>query len=55
MDLAYICFARNEVGTLSFELLNYEWCDPDHLPYTHDFHRDAILRAQDTLKLENRV
>jgi 8-oxo-dGTP diphosphatase len=55
VDLAYLCYARNDVGALSFELLNYKWVDPDHLPYTHKFHRDAIAGARQTLTLETRV
>jgi ADP-ribose pyrophosphatase YjhB (NUDIX family) len=55
IDLAYLCYARNGVGALSFELLGYDWFDPDQLPFTHDFHREAISRARQTLTLETRV
>lgn len=46
LDLAYLCIPRGEVGALSFELLNYRWCDPADLPHTHAFHRRAIQAAQ---------
>lgn len=45
LDLAYLCTPNGPVGALSFELLQYDWYAPDHLPHTHTFHRTAIASA----------
>lgn len=45
LDLAYLCHTTGSIGTLSFELLDYAWCSPQHLPPLSPFHRRAILRA----------
>ena len=52
VDLAYRCFTRGEIGALSYELLDYGWFDPQHLPGTHLFHQIAIQRAQAALVSE---
>lgn len=51
MDLAYLCYAKGTIGTLSRELLDYGWYDPASLPRLHRFHYHAI---QSALKLQTR-
>ncbi len=46
LDLAYLCANSGPVGKLSYELLQYDWFDPDDLPHTHTFHRTAIAQAR---------
>lgn len=45
LDLAYICRPTNEIGQLSYELLEYRWVDPKELPRLHKFHWRAIQQA----------
>lgn len=45
IDMAFLCQAHNEIGTLSYELLAYRWHDISTLPRLHKFHYDAILQA----------
>jgi ADP-ribose pyrophosphatase YjhB (NUDIX family) len=45
LDLAYLCYARGEVGELSKELLDYGWYGADTLPRLHRFHYVAIQSA----------
>jgi ADP-ribose pyrophosphatase YjhB (NUDIX family) len=45
LDIAYLCQAKSEIGTLSYELLAYKWFAPDELPQLHGFHYQAIQRA----------
>ena len=42
LDIAYLCHPTGDVGKLSFELLQYEWRDPEDAPPLHEFHRLAI-------------
>jgi len=53
VDLAYLCYPRSGIGTLSYELLAYRWIDPTQLPPTHNFHRAAIQRAQQLNQFED--
>src|SRR5262245_43291857 len=46
LDIAFLCQANNEVGTLSYELIGYRWCATDALPQLHRFHYDAIMQAR---------
>jgi 8-oxo-dGTP diphosphatase len=50
VDLAFLCKAHGEVGVLSYELLRYQWLDPEDLPDIHSFHRQSILRALEVLR-----
>ena len=45
LDLAYLCRALNEVGALSYELLDYGWFGLDELPPMMDVHCRAIEKA----------
>lgn len=45
IDMAFACTIANEVGTLSKELLDYEWVDHTSLPPLHSFHIRAIRTA----------
>lgn len=45
IDIAYYCEASNNVGDLSYELLNYRWIAPDELPSLKSFHQKAIEMA----------
>ncbi len=45
LDIAYLCYPKSEIGNLSYELLEYRWCDPHNLPTTKKFNRRAIERA----------
>jgi ADP-ribose pyrophosphatase YjhB (NUDIX family) len=45
LDLAYLCRALNEVGKLSYELLDYGWFGLDELPPMLDVHHRAIEKA----------
>ena len=55
MDMAYLCSARNEIGNLNAELLDYRWCDPHELPGVQRFHRRAISRALEFLEEKMQV
>ncbi len=55
LDVAYLCSTTDGIGSLSYELLGYQWADPNALPPTHDFHRLAIERAQALFRLELRT
>lgn len=46
VNIAFVCFARGDIGALSFELLGCDWYGPDDLPGTHPFHRQAIRAAR---------
>jgi hypothetical protein len=50
IDLAYICYSSEPVGTLSSELLDYGWFDTVALPPLHTFHYRAIMRALEILE-----
>src|SRR5688572_19247724 len=45
LDIAYLCQAENEIGNLSYELLDYAWFAFEDLPQLHKFHYEAIKRA----------
>ena len=45
LDIAYLCQAHGDVGSLSDELMNYCWALPDQLPEVRPFHRRAISEA----------
>jgi 8-oxo-dGTP diphosphatase len=45
LDMAYLCEAKSEIGTLSYELLGYRWYSFEELPRLHPFHYLAIKRA----------
>jgi 8-oxo-dGTP diphosphatase len=45
LDIAYLCDAKSEIGTLSYELLGYQWYAFDELPRLHPFHYRAIQIA----------
>ena len=45
LDMAYLCEAKIEFGTLSYELLGYRWYSFEELPRLHPFHYLAIKRA----------
>ena len=45
IDLAFHCEARSPVGTLSHELLDYEWVDQEQIPALKRFHHRAIEAA----------
>ena len=55
LDIAYMCSSASPVGKLSYELLGYKWVDPAALPPTHEFHRQAIARAQSLLAIDTRI
>jgi 8-oxo-dGTP diphosphatase len=46
LDMAFLCHASNGIGSLSFELIGYRWCDTAELPQLHRFHYDAIMLAK---------
>lgn len=54
LDFAYLCEAKDEVGRLSSELLDYAWYDVDALPKLQRFHYRAIQRAKE-LKAKEQV
>lgn len=45
LDVAYLCQAQSNIGTVSYELLRYDWFSQDKLPSLHTFHTDAIKKA----------
>lgn len=45
LDVAYLCDAQNSVGDISYELLQYRWCQLDEMPRLKRFHYDAIMQA----------
>jgi len=45
LDFAYLCHSSNAVGTLSRELLSFQWCALDALPKLQTFHYRAIQAA----------
>ena len=45
LDVAILCEANSEIGTLSDELLDYGWFHLDSLPPIRQFHRRAIQKA----------
>lgn len=45
LDFAYLCYAQNQVGKLSKELLDYAWYPVDAMPRLPRFHYDAIHHA----------
>lgn len=45
LDMAYLCIAEDEIGALSYELLNYAWVAESDLPRLHSFHWRAIQAA----------
>jgi len=49
IDIAFLCEASNTVGTLSHELLDYQWVAPDELPSLNIFHKAAINSALNNL------
>lgn len=46
LDLAYLCQTQDDIGTLSYELLNYRWFPLHQLPPLVRFHYDAIQQAK---------
>lgn len=46
LDMAFLCQPLTDIGALSFELLNYRWCDVDALPNLYPFQMDAVHKAQ---------
>ena len=46
LDLAFLCRTQDDIGTLSYELLNYRWFPLQQLPLLHRFHYDAIHQAK---------
>ncbi|GAB5489870.1 MAG: hypothetical protein Phog2KO_00850 [Phototrophicaceae bacterium] len=42
LDFAYLCTAKSDITTLSYELLQYAWFSYDNLPPLHSFHYHAI-------------
>lgn len=44
LDVAVLATPLDEVGALSFELLDYGWFDVDSLPPMVEFHRMAVQR-----------
>ncbi len=42
LDFAYLCRPLGEIGTLSMELLDYAWTDPNQTPPLVTFHRRAV-------------
>ena len=55
LDMAYLCSARSEIGSLNGELLSYRWCDPCDLPRVQPFHHRAIDRALEFLEKKMQV
>ena len=51
LDLAYMCRTDNPVGVLNYELLNYQWFEPEQLPEMSDVHRRAIQCALIRVKM----
>jgi ADP-ribose pyrophosphatase YjhB (NUDIX family) len=45
LDIAYLCYARNDVQGLSVELTDYRWCTPDSRPDIHPFQKRAVELA----------
>jgi ADP-ribose pyrophosphatase YjhB (NUDIX family) len=45
LDIAYLCRARGEVGTLSSEILDYAWYAPAELPPLSEFHTHLVAFA----------
>jgi ADP-ribose pyrophosphatase YjhB (NUDIX family) len=45
LDIAFLCHAQNEVGTLSDELLDHRWINGTALPPLPAFHYRAIQLA----------
>jgi 8-oxo-dGTP diphosphatase len=45
MDFAFLCRTSGEIGSLSGELLSYDWFDPTQLPHLVPFHYLAISQA----------
>lgn len=50
LDIAYLCWPRNEVNHLSFELVSYRWFEENALPRLRPFQATAVQRAHDILK-----
>lgn len=49
IDFAYLCVTDDEVSSLSYELLNYNWVAYDDLPIINPFHLAAIDAAIELL------
>lgn len=45
LDIAFMCYPKSEIGTLSNELLAYQWMHPETLPRLRIFHQRAIQQA----------
>jgi ADP-ribose pyrophosphatase YjhB (NUDIX family) len=45
LDFAYLCQTKGEIGTISYELLAYDWFKQENLPHLHTFHDEAIKAA----------
>lgn len=45
LDIAYLCRKQSEIGTLSHELLDYDWVSQENLPRLHKFHDEAVKAA----------
>ncbi len=50
VDMAFLCSIESPIGTLSHELLDYKWVDPDQLPEIRPFHRRSIELASKLLQ-----
>lgn len=44
MDIVFLCTPQGDIGTLSSELLGYQWVSVDDLPPIPAFHQRAIQR-----------
>ena len=55
LDIAYLCIAKNGVGRLSRELLDFGWYDPHALPRVQQFHFRAITRALEFVEVTTQV
>lgn len=42
VDVAFVCSPTGTIGTLSYELLGYQWYERDAIPRIHHFHANAI-------------
>lgn len=46
IDIAYLCYAQNDVNKLSSELLDYRWISPDTGLLRRPFHKAAVQSMQ---------
>lgn len=52
IDFAYLCEIQGDskIGELSYELLEFRWCNPSELPTLRQFHARAITDALQSLE-----